>query len=101
LEQLALSRRSRFCVLQMSFFPCQVSLSIPQRELERGGIERGKSRALLDLITDVHIARNDPAEHLKAQASTVPANAAPSAASGATMMLSTGRIGGAGAVACL
>jgi hypothetical protein len=51
----------------MSFFPCQVSLSIPQRELERRGIERGKSRALLDLIADVHIARNHPAEHLKAQ----------------------------------
>ena len=66
-EQLALSRRIQFCFLPMSFCPCQVSFRIPQRELERGGIERGESRALLDLITDVHVASDHPAEHLKAQ----------------------------------
>src|SRR5580704_43628 len=51
----------------MSFFPCQVSLCIPQRELERSRIERGESRALLDRITDIDVANDHPAEHLKAQ----------------------------------
>jgi hypothetical protein len=51
----------------MSFFPCQVSLCIPQRELERSGIERGESRALLHSITDTYVASDHPTEHLKTQ----------------------------------
>ena len=50
-EQLALSRRIQFCFLPMRLCPCQVGFRIPQRELERSGIERGESRALLDLVT--------------------------------------------------
>ena len=66
-EQLALSRRIRFCLLQMGVCPCQVGFRIPQCELERSGIERGESRALLDVVTDVHVASDHPAEHSKAQ----------------------------------
>ena len=66
-EQLALPRRIQFCLLQMSVCPCQVGLRIPQRELERSGIERGESRALLDVVTHVHVASDHPAEHSKAQ----------------------------------
>ena len=66
-EQLALPRRLQFCFLPMCVCPCQVGFRIPQRELERNGIERGESRALLDLITHVHVASDHPAEHSKAQ----------------------------------
>ena len=65
-EQLALPRRIQLCFLPMCLCPCEVSFCIPKRELERNGIERGESRALLDLITDVHVASDHPAEHLKA-----------------------------------
>jgi hypothetical protein len=64
-EQLALSRRLQFCLLPMGVCPCQVGFRIPQCELERGGIERGESRALLDVVTHAHVASDYPAEHSK------------------------------------
>jgi hypothetical protein len=51
----------------MSVCPCQVGLRIPQRELERSGIERGESRALLDVVAHLHVASDHPPEHSKTQ----------------------------------
>ena len=105
-EQLALSRRIRLASCRCASALARSASASRSASWKGVGSSAASARAFLDLVSDVHVASDHPAEHLKTQDGFVTGFNR----SGETplllplparqSMLSTGRIGGAGAAAC-